>query len=184
MIGGGAIKIKKVLLGRDGGFIDSWGNRNKGNSNNKKRIDITPLDALTIASSMINCSYTAATEGAFDESGGVGLVNVGTITVMDDLDKNPHPNPHKVSDSTRPFLTKQGPYRNPGIRDPFLTKQGPYRCFSHLFSFGFISNIHAHDLLLLHMSCASICIISSFPSVAGEASFFKVSGLDVVGKFD
>ena len=94
MIGGGAIKIKKVLLGRDGGFIDSWGNRNKGNSNNKKRIDITPLDALTIASSMLNCSYTAATEGAFDESGGVCLVYVGTITVMDDLDKNPHPNPH------------------------------------------------------------------------------------------
>ena len=56
---------------------------NRGNSNNKKRIDITPLDALTIASS---------------------------ITVMDDLDRlrydrnpNPNPNPNQVSDSTRPF---------------------------------------------------------------------------------
>ena len=55
--------VKPLLLGRDGGFIDIWGNRNKGNSNNKKRIDITPLDVLTIASSMLNCSYTAATEG-------------------------------------------------------------------------------------------------------------------------
>ena len=99
----GPMTRQRLKRQREGSEEDIWGNRNKGNSNNKKRIDITPLDALTIASSMLNCSYTAATEGAFDESGGVCLVNVGTITVMDDLDKNPHPNPHKVSDSTRPF---------------------------------------------------------------------------------
>ena len=56
----GPMTRQRLKRQREGMEEDIWGNRNTGNSNNKKRIDITPLDALTIASSMLNYSYGGA----------------------------------------------------------------------------------------------------------------------------
>ena len=51
----GPMTRQRLKRQREGSEEDIWGNRN--NSNNPKRIDVTPLDAFTIASSMRNCSY-------------------------------------------------------------------------------------------------------------------------------
>ena len=41
----GPMTRQRLKRQREGSEEDIWGNRNKGNSNNKKRIDVTPLDA-------------------------------------------------------------------------------------------------------------------------------------------